>query len=286
MAQSPSHKFGQLIGNYLESLVAVPLEVFAQRFGLYMDFKDKVRPIRGKKMSWVDAKGNSHELDFIFEMGGSSETFGKPVAFIECAWRRYTKHSRNKAQEIQGALLPLAETYQHNDPFLGVILAGEFTERSLVQLASHGFSILFFPYNQLVKAFQGLKVNIAFEESEPDDVLLKRLPALKKRLALLQKNRNSHILECFQSDVDVFFKKLQNRFERKLTRVIILPIYGKEMSFLSVKDAIQFLKGDNEISNAPLIRHEIHLLFSNHDEIKAVFLLKNDAVDFLYQYLK
>lgn len=119
MAQSPSHKFGQLIGNYLESLVAVPLEVFAQRFGLYMDFKDKVRPIRGKKMSWVDAKGNSHELDFVFEMGGSSETFGKPVAFIECAWRRYTKHSRNKAQEIQGALLPLAETYQHNDPFFG-----------------------------------------------------------------------------------------------------------------------------------------------------------------------
>jgi hypothetical protein len=287
MAQSPSHKFGQLIGHYMETLVAVPLEEFARQFGVYLDYKDKIRPVRsGKKVSWVDAKGNSHDLDFVIEKGGSDKTLGTPVAFIECAWRRYTKHSRNKAQEIQGALLPLAETYQHNDPFLGVILAGEFTEKSLTQLASHGFSILFFPYNQLVQAFQGLKVNIAFEESEPDEVLLKRLPALEKKLVNLQKNKNLHILEYFQSEVDIFFKKLQNRFERKLTRIIVLPIYGKEVVFLSANDAIQFLKKDNVFSNVPLIRHEIHLLFSNHDEIKAVFLLKNDAIDFLHQYIK
>ena len=53
---------------------------------------------------------------------------GKPVAFIESAWRRYTKHSRNKAQEIQGAILPLAETYSESNLFLGAVLAGVFTE--------------------------------------------------------------------------------------------------------------------------------------------------------------
>jgi len=287
MAQSPSHKFGQLIGQYMETLVAVPLEKFARQFGVYLDYKEKVRPARsGKKVSWIDDKGNSHDLDFVMEQGGNDETIGKPVAFIECAWRRYTKHSRNKAQEIQGALLPLAETYQYNDPFLGVVLAGEFTEKSLAQLVSHGFSILYFPYNQLVKAFQGLKVNIAYEESEPDDVLLKRLPTLEKKLSQLQKDKNLHILNCFQNEVDSFFNKLKNRFERKLTRIIVLPIFGKEMSFLSIDDAIQFLKEDNEVSNAPLIRHEIHLYFSNRDEIKAVFLLKNDAIAFLHQYLK
>ncbi|MCL2623657.1 MAG: hypothetical protein FWD31_08340 [Planctomycetaceae bacterium] len=286
MAQSPSHKFGQLIGHYMETLVAVPLEAFAKQFGVYLDYKNKVRSARGKKISWVDDKGNSHDLDFVFEMGGSDEAIGKPVAFIECAWRRYTKHSRNKAQEIQGALLPLAESYQHNAPFLGVILAGEFTEKSLAQLMSHGFFILYFPYNRLVKAFQLLKVNIAYEESESDDVLLKRLPVLEQKLSHLQKSNNTHILDYFQNEVDVFFKKLQDRFERKLTRIIILPIFGTEVSFFSATDAILFLNEDNEISNAPLIRHEIQLFFSNRDEIKAVFLLKSDAIAFLQQYVK
>jgi len=286
MAQSPSHKFGQLIGHYMETLVAVPLEEFVRKFGLYLDSKNKVRAARGKKITWVDDKGNSHDLDFVIEKGGTDETLGKPVAFIECAWRRYTKHSKNKAQEIQGALLPLVETYQHHSPFLGAILAGEFTEKSLTQLASHGFSILYFPYDRLVEAFRQLKVNIAFEEEESDAELLKRHPALEKKLAQLHKNKNQHVLECFQNEVDDFFKKLRARFERKLTHVIVLPIYGKEVAFLSANDAIQFLKGDDEISNAPLIRHEIHLIFSNQDEIKAVFLLKNDAIDFLQPYIK
>jgi hypothetical protein len=48
------------------------------------------------------------------------------VAFIETAWRRYTRHSRNKAQEIEGAIGPLAETFAHARPFLGAILAGQF----------------------------------------------------------------------------------------------------------------------------------------------------------------
>ena len=271
----------------METLVAVPLEKFAWQYGVYLDYKEKIRPARsGKKVSWVDDKGNSHDLDFVIERGGNDETIGKPVAFIECAWRRYTKHSRNKAQEIQGALLPLAETYQFNDPFLGVILAGEFTEKSLAQLASHGFSILYFPYNQLVMALQGLKVNIAYEESEPDDMLLKRLPVLEKKLLRLRKDNNLHVLEYFQKEVDVFFSKLHNRFERKLTRIIVLPIFGKEVSFFSVADAISFLNEETEISNAPLLRHEIHLFFSNHDDIKAVFLLKSDAIAFLHQYAK
>lgn len=54
--------------------------------------------------------GNAHDLDFVLERGGSDDKIGMPAAFIETAWRRYTKHYRNNAQEIQGALEPLAET--------------------------------------------------------------------------------------------------------------------------------------------------------------------------------
>ena len=87
---------------------------------------------------------NSHDLDFVLERGGTPDKIGMPVAFIETAWRRYTKHSRNKAQEIQGALEPLAETYRHLAPFKGAVLAGVFTEGALTQLRSLGFTVLYF----------------------------------------------------------------------------------------------------------------------------------------------
>src|SRR5947209_19932574 len=108
MAQSYAHKFGQIIGGVLESAVEPMLRDLAKKHGLYLDVKGKRKARKGrKKITWLDLYGNSHDLDFVIERGGSDTTNGKPVAFVEAAWRRYTKHSRNKAQEIQGAIMPL-----------------------------------------------------------------------------------------------------------------------------------------------------------------------------------
>ena len=110
MAASPSHKFGQIIGDLLESAVAPLLADFAVKHGLYFDRKGSRQCRDGLKCSWIDLNKNSHDLDFVLERGGTTIKKGMPAAFIEVAWRRYTKHSRNKAQEIQGAIMPLAET--------------------------------------------------------------------------------------------------------------------------------------------------------------------------------
>ena len=136
MAESPAHRFGQVIGELLESVVLPQLEAFCRKEGLYLDHQKRDRPARaGKKVAWTDQYGNTHDLDFVIERGGTDREIGRPVAFIESAWRRYTKHSRNKAQEIQGAILPLAEKYRWNNTFLGTVLAGVFTDGSLEQLS-------------------------------------------------------------------------------------------------------------------------------------------------------
>ena len=166
MAESPAHRFGQIIGSLLENVVRPQLEDFCQKQGLYLDHQKRDRPARrGRKVTWEDQFGNTHDLDFVIERNGTDETIGSPVAFIEVAWRRYTKHSRNKAQEIQGAILPLAEKYKWNNPFLGTVLAGAFTEASLAQLRSMGFQVLYFPYDTLVAAFQTESIDIGFDES-------------------------------------------------------------------------------------------------------------------------
>ncbi len=105
MAGSPAHRFGQIIGEILERATLPLLDGFARQHGLYLD-KKGVRPGRkGTKCRWKDLNNNYHDLDYVLERGGTLDKIGMPAAFIEIAWRRYTKHSKNKAQEIQGELL-------------------------------------------------------------------------------------------------------------------------------------------------------------------------------------
>ena len=86
--------------------------------------------------------------------------FSGSVAFIESAWRRYTKHSKNKAQEIEGAVLPIADKHVFSAPMLGCILAGVYTAGALEQLKSVGFKVLYFPYDSVVEAFRSVGVEL------------------------------------------------------------------------------------------------------------------------------
>ena len=118
MAESPAHTFGQIIGNVLEDAVDPIIREVAEKCGLFLD-KQGPRPARKgrKKVTWKDSYENKHDLDYVLEEGGTPGKVGRPRAFIEIAWRRYTKHSKNKAQEIQGAVRPLVDTHWRNAPF-------------------------------------------------------------------------------------------------------------------------------------------------------------------------
>jgi hypothetical protein len=169
MAESPSHRFGQVVGNLLEEILLPELLRFCEERLLYLDrHGSRVNVRRGKKVSWEDKYGNFHDLDFVIEKDGSADVRGRPVAFIEAAWRRYTKHSKAKAQEIQGAVLPISEKFRLEAPFLGAILAGIFTLPSLEQLRSLGFNIVYLPYESIVAAFSNVGINARFDEATPD----------------------------------------------------------------------------------------------------------------------
>ena len=105
MASSPAHRFGQIIGDLLEEIMLPLLQDFCDNRRLYLDKKGIRSARKGKKVTWLDKYENAHDLDFVIERGGSDSVVGRPVAFIEAAWRRYTKHSKNQVQEIQGVRL-------------------------------------------------------------------------------------------------------------------------------------------------------------------------------------
>src|SRR5258708_5640647 len=165
MAESLAHRWGQIIGDGFEMFVRNVLGEVAQRHGLYLDFK-RPRATRGGqgKVTWHDGYGNKHDLDYVLERGGTEETLGVPIAFIESAWRRYTKHSKNKGQEIEAAVMPIAMTFSRHQPFWGGVLAGEFTRAALQKLESKGFGVLHIPYDSILAAFRELGIDASSED--------------------------------------------------------------------------------------------------------------------------
>lgn len=283
MAESPAHKLGQIIGDELEAAVREPLSAIAGEFGLYLDHRHP-RPARNgkRKVAWTDRFGNSHDLDYVIEAGGSESERGHPRAFIETAWRRYTKHSRNKAQEIQGAIAPLAETFRTTCPFLGVVLGGEFTGGAIEQFRSHGFNIAYCPYETVVRAFWTEGVDVSSEEHSSDAELQRKVEDFS-RLSLAQRGRiGRKIRELHVDQFDPFFRELRRCLGRFVKEVLVLALSGTSHSFARVTDAIRFVAGhDEEVPASDFVRYELNVRYSNGDEIRARLESRERTIGFL-----
>jgi hypothetical protein len=222
------------------------LAEFAQTHGLYLDGKGARACRGGKKCSWVDHNGNAHDLDFVLERGGTAETIGRPAAFIETAWRRYTKHSRNKAQEIQGALDPLAETYRNVGPFKGAILAGVFTNGALAQLRSLGFTVLYFPYDSIVAVFRQFGIDASYDETTLDAQFERKVKAYSKLSPAKKAKLAAALIEAHRPQVDEFLGTLARTVARQIERIIILALHGQAREVTTIDDAIRFIEGYDE----------------------------------------
>ena len=287
MAQSPSHKFGQALGKLFEDIVLDDilkprLQQFAQTKNYYLDWQ-RSRPARsGKKVTWEDKYGNKHDLDFVIEIDGTDDQLGRPVAFIESAWRRYTKHSRNKAQEIQGAILPIIELHHLSAPFYGAVLAGEFTKPALDQLRNNGFAIIYIPYTDVVAAFKKINFDVAFDETTAGPIYT----AASKRLAALNTSEKDKLrlalMDVSKQEVDRFMDTLRNCLDRFISQIIIMPLFGTRYEFENIDDALTKLNTvDTDRPSGEFERFEVIIDYSNSDTIRATFENKILLAEFL-----
>lgn len=283
MAQSPAHRFGQIIGEVLETAIRAPLEAIAREHGLYLDCK-RPRAARGgkRKVCWADSKGNAHDLDYVIEQGGDENICGIPRAFIEIAWRRYTKHSRNKAQEIQGATIPLAETYRNSHPFLGVVLAGVFTDGSLNQLRSHGFQALYYSYEDVIAAFASVELDAAFDEGASDAELKRKVTQYEALRQTKREQISLFLRQRRQPELNAFLNALRMALQRAIQIISILLLHGLSQTLSSVSQAINLIESYHEANvTGGFIRYEISVRYTNGDEIRGQFQTKTAAVEFL-----
>ena len=283
MALSPAHRLGQIIGEQLEASVREPLATLADEFNLYLDYHHRRKARGGKsRVAWIDSKGNTHILDYVIEEGGSETVQGRPRAFIEIAWRRYTKHSKNKAQEIQGAITPLAETYQDSHPFLGAVLAGEFTEPSLEQFRSHGFNLIYCSYETVLEAFASEGVDVSSEEDSSDEELQRKVDAFGRLSRIQQERIGAQLRERHSEQFESFFNSLCGSLRRRVECVFVLPLSGTSYRFDSIQDAVSYISNhDPSTASSEFVKYELNVRYSNGDEIRGTFHDKQTAIEFL-----
>lgn len=282
MARSFAHMWGQIIGNVFEYGVYEILLGIADDYGLYLDHNGRRAARAGRRVIWEDIQGNNHVLDFVFERDGTEFERGTPVAFVEVAWRRYTKHSKNKVQEIQGAILPLVEKYQASAPFIGAVVAGEFTQSALAQLESLGFRVLYFDYETVMAAFSIIGIDAATEEDTPEDEIEQKIKAWHSLTDSEQSAVTMALFESIDKDVLEFTAALRHAFGRLIERIMILPLFGKDVEFSGVADAMRFLDvGIHSRRADDLAKIEIEVLYTNGDVVRGQFTSAVGAREFL-----
>ncbi len=283
MAESYSHKWGQIIGNLIQEFIRETLQEVANEQGLYLDYQKKRKARTGKKVSWEDRYGNSHDLDYVLERGGTENTRGLPAAFIETAWRRYTKHSRNKAQEIEGALIPLADTYSHLRPFLGAILAGVFTSGSLNQLQSKGFEILYLQYDSIVRAFASVEIDASFDENTPEAEFQNKIAQWNRLSPPDIAELKNQLLNIEKARIGNFINSLTQSFSRRVQSVTVTVLHGLSQPTTTIEQAIEYIENylDNQATLAPALKYEIDIRYNNGDVIHAILQSKPEAIRFL-----
>lgn len=184
------------------------------------------------------------------------------------------------------SFLPLAETYKNARPFVGVILAGVFTEGALTQLRSLGFSVLYFSYEPVVAAFKDYGIDASFDEDTPDSVFEKKVKKYDKLSPEDKLGLARALLRKQKAEVEEFMAALEKVISRQIDRITVLPLYGSPTELATVHEAIRFLETYQEKpGKAPIQRYEIRIRYNNADSIEATFADRTDAVAFLRTYL-
>jgi hypothetical protein len=199
---SAGHKLGQLVGDWFEEYLVLPLlRRLAEQLRLYLDHRFQSRKARqGDKIIWKDMEGNEVDYDFVMELDGSDEKLGIPVAFIECFWRRGKRHSKDKARDDTGKLLPMRDVHP-TARFLGIVAGGDFTAPARALVQSRQIDLFYVPKAKIVSAFEQNGLRIDYPDSAPEEEKAKLADDLEAAFTQEKKNSTASTLKALIGEV-------------------------------------------------------------------------------------
>ena len=181
--------------------------------------------------------------------------------------------------------MPLFETYKHYHPFKGAVLAGVFTQGSLIQLRSLGFRVAYFPYETVLNAFAAVGIDASSDETTPDKEFAKKLARWKALTRSAKAKISEELARINSGEIESFIEVLRDVTMRTVKTVRIIALHGNMVEYPSIQDAIGFIQVYNEdAAAAPLVRFEVLVLYMNGDQVSGEFATKEAAIKFLTDF--
>ena len=269
---SSGHKLGQLIGDWFEKQVAaVLLEAVAKELGLYLDHRFKNRKCRTDKIIWSDLDGNNVDYDFVLELDGTVSKKGVPLAFFETFWRRGARHSKDKARDDSGKLIPMRDTYP-TARVLGIISAGDFTQPAQELVHSRAIDLFYIPKAKICKAWQECDVEMDYDDSASETVKAAIADEAEKKLTSRKQK------EIYKALVKLVGKSVFDSYIQRIVAGVaavpieyhITPVFiGQEIIFDNFEDAEGYLtkKHRNEEPKSTTLLYRYGVVFSDGKSI-------------------
>ena len=266
---SSGHKLGQLVGDWFEEYFVYPLlQKVGKDLGLFVDTRFTNRAVRNGKILWEDIDGNVVDYDAVLELGGSSDQYGVPVAFFECFWRRGSRHSKDKARDDSGKLLPTRDTYP-TARFQGIIAAGDFTTPARELVRSRQIDLFYIPKSKIVQSFLdcGLVMDYPDKLSEADksklvEDFVEQFNNEKKK----EVSQKLHQL-ISQADIGGYVQRVSSSLSALPQEIrFVLRRDSEPVTFKSVDAASEFLKAPEFDLDTPNDSYVYEITYSDGAE--------------------
>ncbi len=243
---SAGHKLGQLVGDWLEEFFVLPLlQKVADHLKLYLDNRFRTSKAReGDKILWKDVEGNEVDYDFVMELDATDDKLGIPVAFFECFWRRGKRHSKDKARDDTGKLLPMRDTYP-TARFLGIIAGGDFTAPARVLVQNRQIDLFYITKAKIVSAFEKHALQIEYPDKLPEVEKAKLADAFVRSLSKKKKQSAAATLQELvgEASLDSYVDRVRGALGALPQEIrIIAHRRSKPEVFETIAEATTFLQ--------------------------------------------
>jgi len=165
-------------------------------------------------------------------------------------------------------------------------LAGDFTNGALIQLKSLGFTILYFPYDLIIKTFNLVDIDAFYDENTPDAEFVKKVTKWNLLSNEQRQNVSNELTKLHLKEILRFMQTLELAITRMVLSIRIFPLHGNVSEFNSIEKAVDFIENYNENTNNPIrfIKYAIEIIYSNGEKLKGEFLSKETAMQFIRSY--
>jgi hypothetical protein len=242
---SAGHSLGQKVGDWFEEFFVLPLlQQVARHLKLFLDNRFIARPARGEKITWKDDDDNEVDYDFVMELDGGKKRIGIPVAFFECFWRRGKRHSKDKARDDSGKLMPMRDTYP-TGRFLGIVAGGDFTGPASALVKSRDIDLFCVPKAKIIMAFERHGVQIDYPDRTPEEKKAQLVEAFEKTVVPALKPKIAETLNTLigEASINTYVDRVRAALGALPQELrFIMQRRSKPVRFESIPEATAFLK--------------------------------------------